>query len=148
MARFLHVASFQEVALRRPQSNPTPADTKTPTNPDPEIRKIYKNMRAAFGRPHKGGGRPLFGHVFVSFRISGSGFAFVFVSVGVRLTCGIPTANFWTRTTCDKLAVKKMLAPLHTLLSNQGTTVAKVGNPGRALGGTMPLEPPAVVTNR
>ena len=33
------------------------------------------------------------------FRVSGSGFVCVFVSAGVGLTCGIPSAKFWEETT-------------------------------------------------
>ena len=53
------MVSSQNLALGMPQVNPTPADTKTNTNPDPETRKIYKNMTTKGAAAE--GARPLCG---------------------------------------------------------------------------------------
>ena len=86
------MASFQKVALGRPQFNPTPAYTKTTTNPDQGACPFVAQPKAAL-------------MLLLLFRLSGFGFVFVFVSVGVRLICGLPNATFWKEATCKKRAV-------------------------------------------
>ena len=49
------------------------------------------------------------------FRVSGSGFVFAFVSAGVGLTCGIPSAKFWEETTCLKKAFFRLAPPFSLL---------------------------------